>query len=105
MEFIILYEMNYSGDWIEVNITGGKGKEQMEKLAAEIEAKEENRNVRLIALEDMGIKEARTMKHLSQRKAGELLGIPYRTIQNWELGIRECPEYLRKLVVEKLIKF
>ena len=28
--------------------------------------------------------------------------IPYRTIQNWNLGIRECPEYLLKLMQYKL---
>ena len=32
----------------------------------------------------------------------EYLEIPYRTLQNWELGIRECPDYLIKLIEFKL---
>lgn len=30
--------------------------------------------------------------------------IPYRTAQNWKLGVRECPEYLLKLMAYKLEK-
>lgn len=29
--------------------------------------------------------------------------IPYRTMQNWELGLREYPDYLLKLMEYKLI--
>ena len=32
----------------------------------------------------------------------ELLGIPKRTIENWESGSRKCPEWAERLVVEKL---
>ena len=31
-------------------------------------------------------------------------GIPYRTIQNWEEGRRQCPSYLLKLMEYKLRK-
>lgn len=31
-------------------------------------------------------------------------GIPYRTIQNWVSGVRECPEYVRDLMKYKLFK-
>ena len=34
----------------------------------------------------------------------EYFEIPYRTVQNWKLGLRECPEYLIKLIEYKLTK-
>ena len=41
---------------------------------------------------------------MSRGKFAEYFDIPYRTIQNWELGLRECPEYLLKLMQYKLTK-
>lgn len=32
----------------------------------------------------------------------EYFGIPYRTVQDWELGNRKCPEYLIDLMKYKL---
>ena len=34
----------------------------------------------------------------------EYFKIPYRTVQNWELGKRQCPEYLLELMRYKLEK-
>ena len=34
----------------------------------------------------------------------ELCGVPYRTWQNWELGERECPEYVFNMIKEKLAR-
>lgn len=51
------------------------------------------------------IKELREITGLSQTKFGEYLhGIPLRSIQNWESGVRKCPEYLEKLIEEKVLK-
>lgn len=50
----------------------------------------------------MEIKEIRKKTGLSQMKFGEWLGIPWRTIQNWETGVSKCPEYLRRLIEEKV---
>ena len=52
----------------------------------------------------MTIKELRKMTDLTQEKFGEYFGIPRRTIQNWELGMRECPGYLLDLMEYKLRK-
>lgn len=52
----------------------------------------------------MTIKELRKMTGLTQEKFGEYFGIPRRTIQNWELGMRECPDYLLDLMEYKLQK-
>lgn len=44
------------------------------------------------------IKELRNMTGLSQTKFGDLYGIPMRTIQSWEAGEREAPEYVVDLL-------
>ncbi|MCR4754481.1 MAG: helix-turn-helix domain-containing protein [Lachnospiraceae bacterium] len=46
---------------------------------------------------------------MNRRQFSEYFGIPYRTIQDWELGNRRMPEYLLRLMVykanmEKLVK-
>ena len=46
------------------------------------------------------IKDIREAAGLSRREFCEMLEIPYRTVQDWELGNRQCPPY-----VESLIKF
>lgn len=48
------------------------------------------------------VREARIYAGLTQVKMSELLGIPKRTIENWETGSRKCPEWAERLVVEKL---
>ena len=50
----------------------------------------------------MTLKELREQAKMSRNDFGEYFNIPYRTIQNWELGVRECPEYLLKLMEYKL---
>ncbi len=46
---------------------------------------------------------------MNRRQFSDYFGIPYRTIQDWELGNRKMPEYLLRLMVykanmEKLVK-
>ncbi len=41
----------------------------------------------------MSIREIRELTGLSQQKFGDLYKIPLHTIQNWEYGVRQCPEY------------
>lgn len=48
------------------------------------------------------IKELRTATGLSQQKFGDLLGIPRRTIQDWERGQRTPPPYVVELIEYKL---
>lgn len=52
----------------------------------------------------MTFKELREKSGMSRSGFGEYFGIPYRTVQNWELGLRECPEYLLNLMQYKLEK-
>lgn len=51
------------------------------------------------------VKEARKKAGLTQGKMRDLMKIPLRTIQSWEAGDREPPEYVQILVLEKLSMF
>lgn len=44
------------------------------------------------------IKALRKSAQLTQKALSELLNIPKRTIENWEAGVNEPPEYLVKLI-------
>lgn len=46
----------------------------------------------------MTIKEMRTAAEMTQQQLSEELQIPKRSIENWEGGKRECPEYLLRLI-------
>ena len=52
----------------------------------------------------MTIKEARNEVGFTQKQVQELMGIPIRTLQNWEAGIRKCPDYIERLIVEKILE-
>ncbi len=41
---------------------------------------------------------------MNRREFCQYFGIPYRTIQDWELGNRKMPEYLLRLMVYKVEK-
>lgn len=48
------------------------------------------------------IKELRKKTGYTQKQFGALLGIPMRTIQDWELGYRTPPEYVIDMIEELL---
>ena len=50
------------------------------------------------------IRDARQAAGLSQQGVTDALGIPRRTLQDWEAGKRTPPEWAEALVVEKLEK-
>lgn len=50
----------------------------------------------------MNIKELREKTGLTQTEFGKWLGIPMRTIQNWEGGQRQCPEYVVELIAFRI---
>ena len=39
---------------------------------------------------------------MNRKEFAEYFGIPYRTIQDWELGNRQMPEYLLRLIAYKV---
>ena len=50
----------------------------------------------------MTIREARQLAGLTQQAMSDIMGIPKRSIENWEGGKRQCPEWAERLIVEKL---
>lgn len=51
------------------------------------------------------LKQVRLNLNLTQKEASSYLGIPLRTIQNWEEGTRVPAEWAIDLVVDKLLTF
>lgn len=39
---------------------------------------------------------------MSIRKFSDYLGIPYRTVQNWNIGTTHCPEYIADLIAYRI---
>lgn len=52
----------------------------------------------------MTFKELREASGMNKTDFGKYFGIPFRTIQNWEGGLRKCPDYLLELMKYKLEK-
>jgi len=54
----------------------------------------------------MGImlKDLRAKAKLTQKQAAELLGVPFRTYQDWEYGKRTPPDYVMQSITDKLKK-
>jgi len=52
----------------------------------------------------MTIVQARKEKGMSRRELSEWLEIPYRTLTNWENGVRPCPPYIEKLIVKEILR-
>lgn len=48
------------------------------------------------------IKAERIKCGLTIKQVSEMTGVPYRTLQNWEAGVRRCPDYVERLVLEKI---
>ena len=50
----------------------------------------------------MDIKELRNQVGMKRTKFAEFLGIPARTIQNWENGERSCPDYIERWIAKEV---
>ena len=48
------------------------------------------------------IKELRKATGMNRRQFSDYFGIPYRTVQDWELGNRHMPDYLFRLMVYRI---
>ena len=46
----------------------------------------------------------RAQTSMSRAAFSEYFGIPYRTVENWERGERQCPDYVVSLIKYKLEK-
>lgn len=54
--------------------------------------------------DNMTFKELRQASGMNLTEFSKYFNIPYRTVQNWELGTRKCPDYLIELMAYKLEK-
>lgn len=48
------------------------------------------------------LKKLRKSTDMNRREFAEYFGIPYRTVQDWELGNRKMPDYLLRLMIYKI---
>ena len=46
--------------------------------------------------------ELRSSTGMNRREFADYFGIPYRTVQEWELGNRKMPDYLLRLMCYKV---
>lgn len=46
----------------------------------------------------MNIKEIRESTGMNKKEFAEYFGIPYRTLQDWELGNRKAPDYVYSMI-------
>ena len=51
---------------------------------------------------DERIKDTRIKYGLTQKQVSDLTGVPHRSIQNWEGGVRKCPDYVTGMIVNIL---
>lgn len=48
------------------------------------------------------IKEARKKAGMTQKEMAEFFGMPKRNIENWEGGKNDPPEWVERLIIDKL---
>lgn len=53
----------------------------------------------------MNLKNIRKFMKFTQQDITDLFRIPRRTFQDWELGNRKCPEWCKRLVIEKMLNY
>lgn len=53
----------------------------------------------------MTVKEARKSVGLTQKGLSEWLGIPRRTIEDWDAGKSQPKEWVKKLLIEKILTY
>ena len=45
------------------------------------------------------IKTERIKHGLTIKQVSDLTSVPYRSLQNWEAGVRNCPKYVTKMII------
>ena len=55
--------------------------------------------------ENIPIRKARKTAGFTQKEMSEYLGIPLRTIENWEMGVNSPSKWAEKLIIEKLEQY
>lgn len=73
--------------------------EGIEIEVEDIDKNDSNRERRLVAYQFRAIREQTGM---NRKEFSDWLGIPYRTMQEWELGRRQMPDYVLRLIAYKV---
>lgn len=93
-----------AGNVIEKNLS----KEEAEKMLVQFEEKDKEEDIYeedfYEIYYEMEIKDIKNKYRMSLKEISERFGIPYRTVQNWNAGVRECPEYVIRMMDEILSK-
>lgn len=55
--------------------------------------------------ESIPIRKARKAAGFTQREMSEYLGIPLRTIENWEMGVNSPSPWAERLIIEKIEQY
>ena len=50
------------------------------------------------------IKETRLAAGLSRQEVCDIIGIPYRTLQNWECDVRSPADWIENLVIAEIMR-
>ena len=74
---------------------------EIEGLLIEVEKQPENADEikKKTAAMFIGI---RAQAGMNRKEFAEWLGIPYRTMQDWELGVSQVPDYVMRLIAYKV---
>lgn len=102
MENVILQNAIYKREDLNQNLEEGL----KEEIMNEEMVKEEVIKTGTKARKDLKDQLVQVRKNtgMNRREFAEYFGIPYRTLQDWELGNRHMPEYLYQLIVYKVEK-
>lgn len=65
-------------------------------------------NLEQVQIQMKRLKDLRKMKEMNRREFSEYMGIPLRTMEEWEAGRRKMPDYVLRLIsyrvkVEKVL--
>ena len=52
----------------------------------------------------MTIREARIDAGLTQQSMSDIMGIPKRTIEDWECNRRKCPDWCERLIIAEIAR-
>ena len=73
------------------------------KVQMEVKKAQKQRSIRGMIYKSSqdknGIKETRIKHGLTIKQVSDLTSVPYRSLQNWEAGVRKCPDYVTNMVV------
>lgn len=74
----------------------------IEGLQIEVEKTENSKINQKNRLSAYAFKRVREQTKMNRKEFAEWLGIPYRTMQDWELGNSQVPDYVLRLVAYKV---